>query len=355
MAAYTTIDNPELYFQVKTYTGNGSTLSITFDGDEDMQPDLNWTKGRGSTAEGIMDHGVVDSVRGVTKTLRPNTYGEEQTESNSLTAFGSDGYTVEENGKWNYSGSDTYVSWNWKAGTTSGIAGSPSITPTSYSFNSTSGFSIIKFDGTGSAATLPHGLGTSDIGMMIIKNTADVDEGWSVFHKSLGNTYGIKLNGTSAASDDTKYWNDTSPTSTLFTIGDGGEVNGSSNTMIAYCFAEKQGYSKFGEYEGNGDADGTFVNTGFRPAFLLVKPVDATDNWVMFDSKRLGFNSSVSPYYNYIARTAETTDDLLLEFLANGFKIRDAGNTVNRTSTFIYMAFAEAPFVNSNGVPNNAR
>ena len=357
--AYTTVDNPELYFQVKLHTGDGGGGSLTFDGSEDMAPDLVWSKSR----SGALNHTLFDSVRGAgsNKELTPNGYGAEGGAASAtwgyLSAFDSDGFTWlagSTNAENFNTSSATYVHWCWKAGTTSGITGSPSITPTSYSFNSTSGFSIIKFDGTGSAATLPHGLGTSDIGMMIIKNTADVDEGWSVFHKSLGNTYGIKLNGTSAASDDTKYWNDTSPTSTLFTIGDGGEVNGSSNTMIAYCFANVQGFSKFGSYTGNGNADGTFVYTGFRPAMVILKKTSGAALWYLHDNKRNPYNiMNKRLYVNNPAAEASVSE---IDYYSNGFKLRTTETDINGSgSSYIYMAFAEAPFVNSNGVPNNAR
>ena len=330
MAVYTTIDNPELYFQVKTYTGTGSSASITLDGDEDMQPDMVWIKSRSHARI----HTLTDAVRGVTEEIYPDLGDAEDTQAEGLTAFGSDGFTVGTHINYN-NDTYTYVAWCWKE-------------------SATAGFDIVSYTGTGSAHTEAHSLSAAP--RMIITKNRDYDTNWGVYHASQTADKYAYLSATNAFADNSVFWNDTEPTSSVFSVGTYESVNRSGDEMIAYCFAEKQGFSKFGSYEGNGNADGTFVHLGFRPAWLMVKPVDAADNWVMFDNKRLGFNSSTSPYFNYTNRSwAETTDTLLLEFLSNGFKIRSSGNTVNRTSTFIYMAFAEAPFVNSNGVPNNAR
>ena len=331
MAVYTTIDNPELYFQVKVYTGNYTDAhAITLDGDTDMQPDMVWIKDRSDTSS----HTITDSVRGVTKTLYPDTTTAEGTEADYVQAFGSDGFTVGANNNNNESG-ESNVAWCWKE-------------------SATAGFDIVSYTGTGSAHTEAHSLSAAP--RMIITKNRDYDTNWGVYHASQTADKYAYLSATNAFADNSVFWNDTEPTSSVFSVGTYESVNRSGDEMIAYCFAEKQGFSKFGSYEGNGNADGTFVHLGFRPAWLMVKPVDAADNWVMFDNKRLGFNSSTSPYFFYANKNfAETTDDLLLDFLSNGFKMRDAGNTVNRTSTFIYMAFAEAPFVNSNGVPCNAR
>ena len=355
MAAYTTIDNPELYFQAKTYSGNGSAdHAITLDGDEDMQPDFVWQKRRNDTNY----HVLYDSVRGATKYVYSNTNGAENTNANGLTAFGSNGFTLGNDGDANHS-SGTHVAWCWKGGTTSGIAGSADITPNAYSFNQTSGFSIVTYNGTDvNGNTVLHGLGAVPQ-VIFVKRRVDSGYDWVVYHKN--DVAGLYLNtdGNNNDSSNTNIWfNGNTPTSTQFHIGTDGRIgdNVSTGAFVAYCFAPKQGYSKFGSYEGNGNADGTFVYLGFRPAWLMVKPIDASDNWVNFDNKRLGFNSSVSPYSLHANKNfAETTDTGQLDFLSNGFKIRSSGNTVNRTSTFIYMAFAEQPFVNSNEVPANAR
>ena len=353
--AYTTIDDPELYFQVKTYTGNagedsGTTQAITLDGDEDMQPDLVWLKERGGGA----DHRAFDSVRGVEKILRPNTNGAEGADD-ALTAFGSDGFTLNDSQNANENGM-TMVAWCWKAGTTSGISGSPSITPAGYSFNADSGFSIVKWTGTGANATIPHGLGTASIGMVIIKN---LDGGhWAVYHHkntSAPETDYLKLSTTAATVDNNTWWNDTAPTSTLVNLGSYDEVNKNTENMVAYIFAEKQGYSKFGSYTGNGNADGPFIYTGFRPAWFLTKRTDSTDNWRIRDVKREPNNPLDAPLRPDLSN-ADNDGDNKWDVLSNGLKLRDTGTGENASGgTYIYAAFAEQPFVNSNGVPCNAR
>jgi hypothetical protein len=242
------------------------------------------------------------------------------------------------------------ASWNWKAGTTTGIAGSPSITPTAYSFNATSGFSVIAYTGTGSAATLPHGLGTTDIGAIIVKNLDTAGPDWGVYHTSLGATKFLRLDTTEAAGTDTTLWNDTEPTSTLFSIGTSTKVNTSGDDYIAYCFAGIQGYSRFGNYTGNGNVNGTFVYTGFRPAAVLTKSQVVSD-WRWYDNKRLGYNSA-NNFLTANTTVVEGTGDM--DLLADGFKLRIATDP-NNVQAMIYMAFAEAPLVNSSGVPVNAR
>jgi hypothetical protein len=224
----------------------------------------------------------------------------------------------------------------------------------SVSANTTAGFSIVSYTGTGANATVGHGLGVAPK-MVIVKQRSTANN-WCIYHESLGNSNAVYLD-LQDASGSTTIWNSTSPTSSVFSVSGSDAVNKNTDNLIAYCFAEKQGYSKFFSYEGNGSSDGTFVYLGFKPAWLMVKPIDASDNWVMFDNKRHNAtNSSVSPYFFYANKNfAETTDTKLLDFVSNGFKVRSSGNTVNRTSTFIGMAFAEQPFVNSSGVPCNAR
>ena len=351
MAAYTTIDDPSAYFKCQLYTGTGSSHAVTFnDTDTDMQPDLVITKNREASRAPVL----FDSIRGVQKRFVTSTNDTSGTDANMLTAFGSDGFTVGSSNECNES-SDGIVAWCWKAGTTSGISGSPSITPDSYSFNATSGFSMIKYDGNGTAgATLPHGLGAAPE-FIIIKST-DASESWAVGHDSMTWNYYMYLNTTAAAADDVKYFNDTSPTSSLFTIGNDGSTNDASNTYIAYVFKPVQGYSKFGTYEGNGHGaiafGGTFVYTGFRPAFVMTKSIDSTSDWQIFDNKREGYNVDNDGLV-WNDTDAEVTTDYI-DLLANGFKLRIATDP-NVAETYVYAAFAEAPFVNSEGVPCNAR
>jgi len=338
MAAYTTIDNPELYFQAKLYTGNGSDgNAITLDGDENMQPDFLWIKERSTTNS----HRVYDSVRGVNAALLANDSNAEDQYAayGQLESFDSDGFTVgagTSNGAGTNASSATIVAWCWKE-------------------SATAGFDIITHSGTGSAKNESHSLSATPH-WILTKCRSDA-QSWATHHKSYSATEKVMyLDNNNALASTDPDWLTAVSSSTISLGGSGSDANTSGRTYVAYLWSEKQGFSKFGSYEGNGNADGTFVYLGFRPAWLMVKPIDASDNWVNFDNKRLGFNSSVSPYSLHANKNfAETTDTGQLDFLSNGFKIRSSGNTVNRTSTFIYMAFAEQPFVNSNEVPANAR
>ena len=220
--AYTTIDDPGAYFNTVLYTGNGTAIGsggnvITGVG---FQSDMTWLKSRSHA----YSQGLLDSVRGATQLIYPNADWAGGANAESLTTWSADGFTVGSHNDANASG-QTFASWNFKAGTTTGIAGSPSITPSGYSFNATSGFSIIAYTGTGSVATLPHGLGTADIGLIIVKKLSGAAS-WMVYHEFLGNTQALQLNTTAAGATEANAWNNTSPTSTLFTIGTGGDVNG---------------------------------------------------------------------------------------------------------------------------------
>jgi hypothetical protein len=340
--AYTTIDDPGLYFNTKLYTGTGSSLANTGVG---FQPDLVWIKGR----SGATEHVLTDSVRGVTKELSSNDTGAEETVAQGLTAFGSDGFTVGTDGSYNTS-SATYASWNFKAGGTASSNTDGSIT-SSVSANTTSGFSIVSYTGAGGASTVGHGLGVAPK-MIIVKNRSSAQH-WQVYHISTGNTKSSQLSGTGASDTASTYWNDTSPTSTVFSVGTGTPTNGSGNSIIAYCFAEKQGYSKFGSYTGNGDADGTFVYTGFKPAFIIVKSATEARNWRLWDNKRSTYNLTDKILYPDLSN-AEATGDSEIDMLSNGFKLRKTSDNTSG-ETYIYMAFAENPFVTSTGVPATAR
>ena len=347
MAVYTTIDDPEAYFQVKTYTGTGSSQAITFDGDTDMQPDWCWIKNSTS----ISDHVLYDAVRGVGLSLHSNEVDGEDTQADGLTAFGTDGFTVGADDKSNNSGS-TLVAWCWKAGTTSGIAGSPSITPTGYSFNATSGCSIIAYDGTGSNATLPHGLGVAPKAVFVKR--LDTGGDWLVYHEKVEATEYLRLDNNQAETTSSTAWNDTAPTSTLFSIGDRNEVNNSSGNYVAYCFAEKQGYSKFGSYTGNGSTSGPMIWLGFRPAYVMIKKTNSTGNWCIYDNRREGYNPDNDELYADL--TNSLGDVEYVDILSNGFKLTSTTSATNNSGdTYVYFAFAHSPFVNSNGVPTNAR
>ena len=332
--AYTAIDDPEAYFQVKLYTGNAGTLALTFDGDTDMQPDLVWIKARADTES----HNLYDAVRGTTKHIETDTEQVENVEATSLTAFGSDGFTVGAYSSINHT--TTYVAWNWKE-------------------SATSGFDIVAYTGDGDARTISHNL--SAVPNLIIIKDLEAENHWIVYHNentAAPETDFLILCETTATQDDTK-WNDTLPTSSVFSLGaDQGDVNTDGNDFIAYLFAEKQGFSQFGTYVGNGSStDGAFVYTGFRPAFIIRKNIDGgvTENWIMLDNKRNAYNP-VNEWLAAEATSAEGANGMDTDFCSNGFKMRSNNDGTNRNATtYVYAAFAEAPFVNSKGVPGNAR
>ena len=348
--AYTTIDDPTIYFNTKLWTGNGSTgngqTGIGF------QPDWIWIKARAGT-QGAQSHNLFDSVRGEGKYLFSDSNDAESTDTNRLTSFDSDGFTVGSNNAANAS-STTYVAWNWKAGGSASSNSNGNIT-SSVSANTTAGFSIVSYTGTGSATTVGHGLG-SELACYIIKQT-NTTGGWIVYHKSNTSspeTDYLRLDKTDATVDDAIF-NDTAPTSSVFSIGTNAPVNTSSGTYITYCFAEKKGYSKFGSYTGNGSTDGTFIYTGFKPAWILVKRTNSTFNWLMYDNKRDELNPNTSTILADDSG-AEYNIGRDIDFLSNGFKTRANYNGINGSGdSYIYMAFAENPFVTSTGIPTTAR
>jgi len=349
--AYTDIDKPSDYFNTKLYTGNGSNgHSITGVG---FAPNWVWIKNRSTGANRLFD-----SVRGVNKIFTSdNTSASEGNYSSTLTAFGSDGFTLanDSDGFNVNANSNSYVSWNWKAGTSftndASGTGIGSIDSTG-SVNTDSGFSIVSWTSPNSNVnTIAHGLGA--VPKMIIMKKRGSAGGWITYHQAMGNTHGMFLSTANAQEDNAAFFNDTSPTSTVFTTGtDAGLIN---NTMMAYCFAEKTGFNKFGSYVGNGNNNGTFVYTGFKPAFIMVKrAVGGSGNWHITDNKRDPFNVNDS-YLSANATSAESDFDHS-DFLSNGIKFRTNNDGFNQSGdTYIYMAFAENPFVTSTGVPATAR
>jgi hypothetical protein len=329
-----TINRGDDYFQAVTYTGNGSTNTIT---GLRFQPDFVWVKGR----SGATDHALYDSVRGTTKDLVSNSTAAETTQSTGLTAFNSDGFTLGALAKMNTNAA-TYVAWCWKAGGSSSSNTSGTITST-VSVNTTAGFSIVTFTGASTqGATFGHGLGVAPK-MIIAKSKTGTTQNWWVYHTSLGYTNNIVLNSTGAAFADSNTWLAT-PSSTLVTIGDNFVTSG---TYVAYCWAEIAGFSKFGSYTGNGSSDGPFVFTNFQPKFVIIKRTDSTSDWVIFDSQRNTFNT-VTRYLQANTSGAEGSDGSY-NFLSNGFKPTAAGGFVNTSgATYIYAAFASSPFKNSN-------
>ena len=349
--AYTTINKPSLHFNTVLYSGDGtSNRGITGTG---FQPDLVVNKGR-TFSSGAYNWYTFDSVRTLGGRINWNTTAAEDDKSAEFISFDSDGFTVTNNaGSLNINGSGvTYANFCWKADNTSGSSNTDGSITSTVSANTTSGFSIVKYTGTGSAATIGHGLGVAPK-MIIAKNLGDA-RSWGVYHASLGATQPIDLDGSGAAFSSSTYWNDTSPTTSVFSTG-GGNNTGSAFDFIAYCFAEKKGFSKFGSYVGNGNADGTFVYTGFKPAFLIYKVASGTTgSWGMLDNKRDPFN--VTDATLTANGSGAEAQDLDFDFVSNGVKIRSAGGSNNQSgATYIYIAFAESPLVSSNGVPNTAR
>ena len=341
MAAYTTIDNPELYFQVKLWTGNGSNpRTITLDGDENMQPDMVWYKCRSHAVPNIL----LDSVRtaGNDKELQPDdTTAEGGTSADAdgyISAFTSNGFTLTEGSSGDHytnEGSRTFVAYCWKE-------------------SSDAGFDIVTYTGNETARTISHSLSAKP--RVIICKGRSVASNWTTQHGSYGAEKQFQLQETDAVADNATTWNDTEPTTSVFSVGTGTACNDNGETFVSYLFAEKQGYSKFGKYGGNANTDGTFIYTGFSPAWILHKRASDTGDWRVWNNKSEGFNPNPHALFPNTDATEYNTSNLHIDFLSNGFKFRTSDSNVNTSGeTYIYMAFAEAPFVNSNGVPCNAR
>ena len=349
--AYTTINKSSLHFNTKLFTGNGGTNAQTGVG---FQPDLLWFKNRSA---GI-NHMWFDSVRGINKYFYGNLTEAQGTSSSILTARGSDGFTVGANGNVNGNGNGI-ASWNWKAGSSfsnSAGANGASIASTG-SVNTAAGFSIISYTGNGaSSATLAHGLGA--VPKMMIVKRRDASASWFVYHQILGANNQLKLDNQEASSANQGAWNNTTPTSSLFTIGTADSVNANNGTYINYLFSEIPGYSKIDKYTGNGVADGPIVNCGFKPAFVLVKITTASnENWMLLDNKRDGFNTQNDQLFPNTNDDEEANTEA--DFLSNGFKLTRANSRMNGAAgNYIFMAFAENPFVTSTGngsIPTTAR
>ena len=335
--AYTDIDDPSAFFQTKIYTGtDASPQAFTLDGNSDLQPDWVWIKNRGYANK----HVLFDSVRGVEKSLTTNSTAVEvnqNADGGYLSAFNSDGFTLTEG-----SGSDndtndnryTYVAWNWKK-------------------TADAGFDIVLYTGNATNRTIAHSCGS--VPTMII-TTDRAGNNWFVYHVGMGNTKMIKLNQTNAEEAKAEIWNQTTPTASVFTLGTDNDANEDGNSFVAYLFSDVKGYSKMGSYIGNNNANGPFVHTGFKPAWLMIKIVSGTtNNWMMYDNKRSLFN--LTDDILEANNTGAEGEGLGIDLLSNGFKIRTAaGNGTNfNTGKYIYMAFAQAPFVTSTKVPTTAR
>jgi len=347
MAAYISFQ-PTDFYKAQVYTGTGAENVQTFPQTTAMQPDFVWIKAR----SGSKSHRLFDAVRGVTKWIASDNTGAEGTTAESLKSFDSDGFTL---GTYDHVNDNTvsFASWSWKMGTTTGLSGG-TITPSGYSFNTTAGQSVITWTGTGSAGTIPHGLGIVPQ-FIIVKEYSD-DLKWAVYNSTLGNTRYLILN-TTAADGDTDNWNDTTPTSTVFSVGSASQTNNSGKTYVAYCFGNVKGYSHFARFKGNSNVDGTFVYTGFRPGYVLIKNVDSAGgsglHWQVHSNAQ-------SPHSNANSNMLQpedaggTTTWGTIDLVSNGFKIRTTNYATNYTNTIIYAAFAEFPIVSSNSKAGTA-
>jgi len=344
--AYTTINKSSEHFNTKLYTGNGSTNAITGVG---FQPDFVWTKNRTENS----DNRLFDAIRGTTYILTSNNTDTSSSSADTLTSFDTDGFTLGSSFRVNKN-TNNFASWNWKANGAGSANTAGSINTTSTSVNTTAGFSISKYTGNGTGgATIGHGLGV--VPKFAIFKRTNSSGNWQVYHHSIGNTHVLKLNGNDAKLDDNTFLNDTSPSNSLITLGAGGLVNGNGDTHICYAFADVQGFSKFSSYVGNGNADGTFIYTGFKPAFVMVKRTDSADGWFFLDDKR-DIDNAANHWLMADSSGAEQTSPIFFDFLSNGFKHRGTGGGNNGSGgTYIYMAFAKAPLVGTNGVTAKAR
>jgi len=372
--AYTTIDDPSQYFQTTLYTGDGSSSNaITNGGNSDLQPDWIWIKDRVATN----GHGLQDTSRGITKVLFANGDDYEDQYTNTMvSSVQSDGFTVPNNSNSN-TNSNKYVAWQWKCngGSRTTFTESGNNPGGGYQANTTAGFSIVDYTGTSGAGTVSHGLGAVPKVLIVKNRDASID--WAVYHRnasSAGNDSYLELNTTDAVATAGTAWNDTSPSSSVFTVGTNARTNTNNETFIAYCFAEIQGYSKFGSYigggdvAGNNDASGPFIHTGFKPAWVMLRNTKNGEGWFIHDSKidDNGVNDAGNPAgavgnpverrFQVNTTQAEVGTTNAVDFLSNGFKLRtDTGSHNGADDSFIYMAFAEHPFVSSKGVPVTAR
>ena len=340
--AYTTIKKSTDYFTPKLYTGNDTdNRAVT---GVPFAPNLVWIKDRSSTNS----HYVQDTLRGATKNLKADGVDAEETRVSSIKSFTSDGFTLGTEAAGN-ANSTNFVAWNWKAETTgSGTStGSGTGKAYSYSVNTTSGFSIVKFKGNATGGhTIPHHLGV--IPKTVIVKQLSADRAWQVYHSSVGPTKYLELNQQNAQDTQTNRWNDTSPSSTVFTLGNSNTVNNNDDDYIAYCFAEVDGFVKVGSYANNGNANGPFCFTGFKPGLVIIKSSNrGSSNWSMLDIKRPGYNTTDDRIK--ITAAAEQTNNVnCIDILSNGFKVRGVDDDINAAGPgddYIYIAIAAEPLV----------
>ena len=334
------IEDPSAYFQTTLYEGDGSTQSIDQSENSTFSPNFVWIKNRDAADA----HALFDTVRGATKVLSSNSAANEVTNADTLTAFESDGFALGADVIVN-TNAESYVAWQWDAPTTS--TNEDGSVDSTLSVSQTSGFSIGTFVGTGSVLTVGHGLGVAPDFVIVRVINGDDNDNWNVYHSALGNTKGIRLNLSNASGTSTQYWNNTSPTATVTTVGINTSHNVNTKTSLAYSFAAVEGFSAFGSYEGNANVNGPMVNLGFKPAWVMIKNADATGSWLLFDTARDTYNAVHKLLFAQLANV-EDTSNAYLDIVSNGFKIRSTGNGTNNAVTYIYAAFAENPFKTAN-------
>ena len=338
----TSENNPSAYFDITTYTGDGkASRDIKGVG---FQPDLVWIKSRDAS----YDHAAFDAARGANERIRPSNTTAEGTDTQTLTAFNSDGFRTGTDEVTNKD-ADKYVAWLFDAGTAAATASTEgSITPTAQWVNATAGFSITKWTATNANATIGHGLGAPPE-FILLKNLESSTD-WGVYHVSIGNTKRLKLNTGDSESTHTTFWQDTSPTNTVFSVGTSGDFNGTIDDMIAYCWTPIEGYSAFGQYSGNASTDGRFNYCGFKPRWVIIKGSTYGSNWNMFDTARdpLNINAQTLRANSNGAEFDGNNQGAYsfgIDILSNGFKIKNVGSDLNSSgNTLVYAAFAEHPF-----------
>ena len=351
--AYSDIKDPSEHFQTVLYTGNGGTLSVTNDGNSDLQPDWVWIKNR--TA---YQHQVYDTNRGVHKKIMTSVSNAETTDTTALTAFNTDGFSTGANVGVNQN-NVAHVAWQWKAngGTTTSFSESGNNPGGTRQTNVDAGFSIITYTGTGANAScqLAHGLGKAP--EWIIFKRREAAQVWAVWHKELGDDYKLVLNSLDGKDADGAFMNSTLPDATnIYVGGTSVNTNADGGTYNCYAWTSIKGYSKFGRYTGSGNANGPFIYTGFRPAYVLIKPDGANNHWVAMDTTRDEYNGGGTAYIFPNANEGQQTAYERMDFLSNGFKLRTNGGEWNGSGrNILYMAFAEHPFVTSTGAPVTAR
>jgi hypothetical protein len=325
------------------YTGNGSGVGQSINNTVNtvsFQPDLVWIKSR----SGAYDHGLNDSNRGAGKFLYSNSTSAEGNYPTDFASFNSNGFTLgTATGVVTNNSGSTYVGWQWKAGGTA-VSNTAGTITSSVSANTTAGFSVVTYTGTGSNATVGHGLGVAP-SMIIVKQRSAV-QSWPVYHVSNGAANVVYLDLTNATASSTA-WQSTTPAATVFSIGTSAATNTNAATYVAYCWAPVAGYSAFGSYTGNGSADGPFIYTGFRPRWVMFKRTDTTQNWQIFDTARDISNSEVNSLFANLSNAE--SNGYAIDYLSNGFKPRLADTGYNASGgTYIYAAFAENPLKFSN-------